>query len=140
MDIHGSWRLVSYDVQVQQTSEVFPAMGSNPQGYVCFSAHGRVWFMLTAGARQPGTTDAELADLLETVIAYTGRFRVEADEWITSVDVCWNPAWVGTEQRRQFEMEGDTLKVLTPWRIMPNWKEKGLTRSIIVFERELAQG
>jgi hypothetical protein len=27
------------------------------------------------------------------------------------------------------------LTVLTPWRIMPNWADKGMTRSIITFER-----
>lgn len=28
------------------------------------------------------------------------------------------------------------MQVLTPWRIMPNWADKGMTRSIITFERE----
>ena len=44
-------------------------------------------------------------------------------------------AWIGTEQARQFKIEGDKLQVLTPWRIMPNWADKGETRSIITFER-----
>ena len=63
---------------------------------------------------------------------------VEDDAWVTAVDVAWNPAWVGTEQRRRFVRDGDRLQVSTPWRVMPNWADRGETRSIISFEREPA--
>lgn len=66
---------------------------------------------------------------------YCARYRIEGDTWITAVDVAWNPALVGTEQRRQFRIEGDRLQVLTPWRVMPNWADKGETRSIVTFQR-----
>lgn len=131
----GTWCLVSYEVEVASTGERFPAMGDHPAGYTIFSPEGRVWFMLTGDGRQPGDSDREMAQLLETLIAYTGRYRIEGDDWVTAVDVAWNPAWVGTEQRRQFAIEGDRLQVLTPWRVMPNWADKGETRSIITFER-----
>lgn len=131
----GSWRLLSYDVEVKSTGETFPPMGDRPTGYVMFAPEGRVWFVLTGEGREAGETDQEKARLLETVIAYTGRWRIEGDTWITAVDVAWNPAWVGTEQRRQFKLEGERLQVLTPWRVMPNWADKGETRSIITFER-----
>lgn len=131
----GSWRLLSYDVEVKNTGETFPPMGDRPTGYVMFAPEGRVWFVLTGEGREAGETEQEKARLLETVIAYTGRWRIEGDTWITAVDVAWNPAWVGTEQRRQFKLEGERLQVLTPWRVMPNWADKGETRSIITFER-----
>ena len=51
------------------------------------------------------------------------------------MDVAWNPEWVGTEQTRYFQIKGDLLTVHTPWRMMPNWPEKGLTRSIVTFQR-----
>src|SRR5207249_6818262 len=41
--------------------------------------------------------------LLNTLVAYTGTYRLEGDEWITNVDVAWNPEWVGTEQKRFFK-------------------------------------
>ena len=49
-------------------------------------------------------------------------------------EVTWNPEWVGTEQARSFKIDGDQLQVLTPWRVMPNWVDKGMTRSIVTFE------
>jgi hypothetical protein len=73
----------------------------------------------------PAKTAQERADLLSTPVAYTGTYRIEGDRWITSVDVAWNPGRVGTEQTRFFKVDGDRLQVVTPWRIVPNWPEKG---------------
>ena len=133
--VHGAWRLVSYDVEVQATGETFPPMGKNPTGYVIFTPEARVWFVLTGDGRKPAKTAEDKAALLDSLIAYTSTYRVEGDKWITSVEVAWNPAWVGTEQSRSFKVDGDRLQVLTPWRAMPNWPDKGMTRSKITFER-----
>jgi hypothetical protein len=40
----------------------------------------------------------------------------------------------GTEAQRA-ALEGERLRVLTPWRVMPNWADKGETRSIVTFVR-----
>jgi hypothetical protein len=83
-------------------------------------------FILTGEGRKPAKTSEERADLLNSLVAkYTGTYRIEGDRWITNVDVAWNPEWVGTEQARNFKIDGERLQVLTPWRIMPNWPEKG---------------
>lgn len=129
----GTWKLVSYVVEVKATGEKMMVMGDNPSGYVMFNPEGRVFFVLTGDGRKPGKTDAEKAALLNTLVAYTGTYRVEDGKWITKVEVAWNPEWVGTEQVRPFVLDGNQLKVLTPWRTMPNWADKGETRSIITF-------
>ena len=136
VSLQGSWRLVSYEVEAQASGQIFTPMGLRPSGYTMFSPQGRVWFMLTAEGRQPGDTAEAQSNLLDTMVAYSGRYRLEGSDWITSVDVAWDPAWVGTEQRRGFEVVGDRLRVLTPWRVMPNWAEHGLTRSIVTFQRD----
>jgi lipocalin-like protein len=131
----GFWKLISYLVEVQATGQIEPVMGQHPSGYVNFSSEGRVMFILTGEGRKPAKTTEERADLLSTMVAYTGTYRIEGDRWITKVDVAWNPDWVGTEQARNFKIEGERLQVLTPWRVMPNWPEKGMQRSIVTFER-----
>lgn len=131
----GLWKLVSYEVEVQATGEKGPVMGQKPAGYANFSPEGRVFFILTGEARKPAKTDQERAELLSTLVAYTGTYSIEGDKWVTKVEVAWNPEWVGTEQARSFKIEGDRLQVLTPWRVMPNWADKGMTRSIVTFER-----
>jgi hypothetical protein len=133
--LRGLWRLVSYEVEVQATGAKAPAMGRHPTGYATFTPEGRVFFLLTGEGRKPAHDAQGRAALLDTLVMYSGTYRIEGDRWITNVDVAWNPEWVGTEQARTFRLEGDQLSVLTPWRVMPNWADKGTTRSIVTFER-----
>ena len=121
----GSWKLVSLDVEVQSTGAKAPLMGQHPTGYAAFLPDGRVFFILTGEARKPAKTDKERADLLSTLVAYTGTYTVEGDKWTTHVEVAWNPAWVGTEQVRSFKLDGKRLQVLTPWRVWPDWLIRG---------------
>ena len=131
----GIWKLISYEVEVQATGQKAPVMGQNPTGHAAFLPEGRVFFILTGEARKPAKTDQEHAGLLSTLVAYSGTYRIEGDKWITKVEVAWNPEWVGTEQTRFFKVAGERLQVSTPWRVMPNWADKGMTRSIVTFER-----
>jgi hypothetical protein len=62
-------------------------------------------------------------------------YRLEGDKWITKVDVAGNPELVGTEQTRFFKLDGDRLHVTSTWRINPNWADKGMTRSALVWEK-----
>ena len=133
--IVGTWKLLSYVAEVQATGEKLPVMGERPDGYVTFLPEGRVFFVLSGEGRTPAKTDGERAQLFTTLVAYTGTYSIGESTWTTSVDVAWNPEWVGTKQVRSFKLDGNRLDVLTPWRIMPNWPDKGLTRSIISFER-----
>ena len=131
----GTWKLVSYEVEVQATGQKAPVMGEKPTGYATFTQEGRVFFVLTGEARKSAKTDQERAELLNTLVAYSGTYSVEGEKWTTNVEVAWNPEWVGTKQVRDFKLDGQRLMVLTPWRVMPNWADKGLTRSIVTFER-----
>jgi hypothetical protein len=131
----GTWRLVSYGIEVQATGKKLPVMGEKPSGYVSFLPEKRVYFILTGEGRKPAATDQERAQLLDTLVAYTGTYTIEGDTWTTNIDVAWNPEWNGTKQTRSFKLTGNRLDVLTPWRMMPNWEKEGMTRSIITFER-----
>ena len=131
----GTWKLVSQEVEVQATGQKEPAMGEKPTGYAVFTPEGRVFFILTGEARKPAKTDQERADLLSTLVAYTGTYHVEGDKWTTKVEVAWIPEWVGTEQVRSLTVDGERLQVLSPWRVNPNWPDKGMTRSILTFDR-----
>jgi len=133
--VQGVWKLVSNEVEIQSTGQKEFPMGQKPTGYVTFTAEGRVFFVLTGEGRKPAKTDQESDALLGSLVAYTGTYRLEGDKWITKVEVAWNPEWVGTEQARSFKIDGDRLQVLTPWQIMPNWPDKGMTRSLLTFER-----
>lgn len=131
----GLWRLVSYEVEVQASGRMDPVMGAHPTGYAYFTPEGRVFFLLTGEGRKPAKDAAGKAALLDTMVSYTGKVTLEGDRWTARLDAAWNPEWVGTEQTRTFRIEGDRLRVLTPWRVMPNWAAQGPTRSIVTFEK-----
>jgi hypothetical protein len=134
--LQGVWKLISYDVEIQATGQKEPLMGEHPIGYAIFTSEGRAMFIVTAEGRKPATTVQERAGLLNTVVAYTGKYRLDGDKWIVKVEAASNPEWAETEQVRFFKVDGSRLQVMTPWRIMPNWPQKGMTRSILTWLRD----
>ena len=91
--------------------------------------------ILTGEGRKVPKTDQDRADLLKSMFAYTGMYRIEDDNFIFKADVSWNPAWIGTEKTRFVKMDGDRLQFATPWHVTTNWPEKGMLRIISTFER-----
>ena len=87
--VQGVWSLVSYVVEVQETGETFAPMGDHPTGYVIFTAEGRLSFTLSAQGRQPGSTAEERSDLLNSMIAYTGSYRLPGGRRGTPGGVAW---------------------------------------------------
>jgi len=65
--------------------------------------------LTTAENRRGGMGNDERAALHKSMVAYSGRYRVEGSDFITVVDVSWNEEWNGTEQRRHCRIEGDRL-------------------------------
>ena len=91
--------------------------------------------IIEAEGRKAPSTDADRAALLSSVIAYSGKYRVEGNRWITTVDTAWNPAWVGTDQVRSYELVGDRLTVTAMWQPAVNISGAPVARGILQFER-----
>lgn len=130
--IVGIWRLVSFEREYQATGEREFVLGKTPTGYIIFMPEGRMVVVLTGEGRNAPKTDQDRAGLFNSLVAYTGMYRVDGDKWITKVDVSANPAWVGTEQTRFFRVDGDRLQELTQWAARP---EKGMARGVLTYER-----
>ncbi len=103
----GLWKLVSYEVEVRADGSKAPVMGEHPTGYAYFTPENRVFFVLTGEGRKPAETDAQRAALMGTLVSYSGTFRTEGDSWTATLDVAWDPKWVGTEQTRMFTLDGE---------------------------------
>jgi hypothetical protein len=125
----GLWRLVSFLLEYQATGEREYPMGHSPAGYILFQPEGRMWVVLTAEGRTAPTTDQDRAGLFNTLVAYTGPYRVDGNTWITTVEVSMNPAWVGTEQPRAFQISGDRLQEMTAWAARP---DNRMARAVIM--------
>lgn len=133
--IIGTWTLVSVVYEDVATKERTPVLGEHPRGRQIATADGR-WLALVTGEGRPvPTTDAERARALQTMIAYTGRYRVEDGKVITKVEAAWNEAWVGGEQIRFIRFEGERLFIESPPMPHPNVDNKTV-RVIVIWERE----
>ena len=97
----------------------------------------RMLKLMTGDGRVTPTTDAERADALRSMIAYSGRYRVEDGKVITRVEAAWNESWVGGDQIRQIRFEhGDRLLNLeSPPIPHPNLAGE-IVRVIVTWERE----
>lgn len=130
--IVGNWRLVSFEREFQATGEREYPMGKAPTGYILFLPEGRMAVVITGEGRKAPATDQDRAGLFNSLVAYTGAYRVDGDKWITTVDVSANPAWVGTEQTRSFRVTGDRLQEFTAWAPRPDSR---VARAVITYER-----
>ena len=134
-DIVGVWRLVSVVYEDAQTRERTPVLGEHPKGRQIATAEGHWLALVTADGRKIPQTDEERAQALRSMIAYTGRYRVEDGKVITKVEAAWNEAWVGGEQVRFIRFDGDRLLIESPPMPHPNLAGK-VVRVIVIWERE----
>ena len=111
-ELVGVWKLVSWQV-IADNAPPQDVFGLHPKGYLILTREGRAIALTTAEGRKRGTTDAERAALHRSMLAYTGKYRIEGQDFITHVDASWNEEWNGTEQRRHFRIEGDKLFIET---------------------------
>lgn len=83
-----------------------------PTGYAIITPR-RFMAVITAGGRHFGTTQAAKAALFDSLIAYTGTYRIEGEHFITEVDVSWLEYFNGTDQGRTFRIDGNRLILTT---------------------------
>ena len=133
--IVGTWTLVSVVYEDQETKARTPVLGEHPKGRQIATADGRWLALVTAEGRTVPKTDEERAQALRSMIAYTGRYRVEDGKVITKVEAAWNEAWVDGEQTRFIRFEGDRLFIESPPMPHPNQNNR-VVRVIVIWDRE----
>jgi Lipocalin-like domain len=136
--IVGTWALVSVVYEDIATGERTPIYGEHPRGIQIATPEGRWLALMTAEGRAIPQTDTDRAQALKSMIAYTGRYRVENGQVITKVEAAWNEAWVGGEQVRNIRFAGDRLYIESPPMPHPNINDKTV-RVIVVWQREKNQ-
>ena len=132
----GIWKIVSFDVEDQESGERKPFYGNAaPNGFMILADEGRMMVLVTSGKREPGQTDEKQAVLFRTMLSYTGVYRFEGDKFITTVEVSWNESWNGTDQVRFYKLDGDRLDIVTAWMPNPIDPERRVARAILSWER-----
>src|SRR5262249_9995496 len=92
--------------------------GDHPEGYISYSADGRMYVIITSDNRPKPSDAAILSDeervkLHQTMSAYAGTYTLENGKVIHHLDISWNQAWTGTDQVRFYKLEGNILTITT---------------------------
>ena len=132
----GTWKLVSWLTEFDGGETVEP-YGPNAKGRLVLTPDRRWIVILTGANRKPAKGVEEKAALLDSVLAYSGVYTVEADKITTHVEMSSNEIYTGAnqDQTRFFRIEGDKLTLRTPEivsAVRPGQKAVGT----ITFERE----
>jgi hypothetical protein len=134
----GIWKLVSCIYEDVQTKERTLPYGEHPKGYAILTPEGRLMALITAEGRKAPSTAEDRDAAFRSAVAYSGRYRVDGNQFVTTVDIAWNEAWVGTDQLRFFRLKGNRLHIESP--PTPNLNRNGqMVRGMLIWERERKQ-
>jgi len=102
----GTYKLASHDVTVDGLP-MYP-LGKAPHGYLSLTPNLYIAFYV-GDNREFGTSAAEKAALLDSMTAWSGKYRIEGNKIIISVDASWTGVWTGKDQVRTFTLSGNRL-------------------------------
>jgi hypothetical protein len=112
--IVGTWHLVSWSEEETETKAVRKMFGDKPDGLLTFTSDHRMMQIVTDPTRklpaQPKITDAEALQLFQTMNAVAGTHKTEGNKLTFRREIDARGAFVGAEQVRFFEVNGDRLQ------------------------------
>ncbi len=117
-ELCATWKLVSWTRRLFDTGETVEAFGKVPRGLLHYGRDGHVfWIMTKADRAAPRDltklSDAERAELYDTMVAYAGTFTFDGNAATHRVEISWNEVWTGTAQVRNLRLEGKRLIMTT---------------------------
>jgi lipocalin-like protein len=117
----GTWKLVSALSTDSSGQHLEPPYGSNPLGFLTYTEDGRVTALISYGGRKPLSIGAkppalleEQAEAFKSFFAYGGRYRLNADQVIHSIEIASIQNYVNRELVRSVKFQGDQIRLITP--------------------------
>ena len=124
----GTYKLVSITVEIDGTPR--EGMGKAPHGYFVLTPTRAVQ-IYTADDRKFGTSVDEKAALYDTLVAWSGVYRVEGDKIIFTVDASWVENLNGKTNVQNWQLSGNRLTQTIgpgPW---PKDPSKTMTNRVV---------
>ena len=111
----GTWKVVSLITKFNGGDAVEP-FGPNPKGTLVLTPEGQWIIILTRANREPAKNLEEKAALLDSMLAYSGKYTIEGNRMMIRVDTTWNEIYSAANQNqtRFFNIEGDKLTIRSP--------------------------
>lgn len=133
----GSYRLQVFR-DIAEDGEVREPLGPDPVGFILYSPERWMSCVLMAAGRPNFSagdilagTDEERVAAFATASGYSGRWEIEDGNVVHYLAAATFPNWVGTVQRRPYEIDGDELRLYPP-KLLMNGK---LRRSEVFWQR-----
>jgi hypothetical protein len=135
--LSGEWSLVSCRGQSDTGKEFFP-YGSQPVGYLCYTASNKVIVILSNSNRSKfnsedlsQTTIQEKATAFDEFDSYYGNYEINEEQKIVSHHILAGrvPNWINQNHPRYYNIEDDKLTLKTQyfqmngenWQVVVEW-------------------
>lgn len=138
LQFNGLWKLESWVHEDVETHERRPVFGKNPKGYLALTTSGRVLAILTGEDRKLPNSDSDKVEAFGSMVAYSGKYRLDGSKMTTRVDIAWDESQVGTDQIRFCEIDGDRLNIETAPFVSPRFGGR-MVRSFLSWKREASE-
>jgi hypothetical protein len=115
--IVGAWKWTSHVYKEVATGKTTNVYGDKPSGLMVYTKGGSLVYAVFGDNRKaPASapaTDADRAGLFNTMAAATGTYKVEGNMLAITYNGSWNQSWTGTTQKRQIEIVGNKLTLMS---------------------------
>jgi hypothetical protein len=135
----GTWKLVSCEFRHEDGKVSYP-LGADAVGWIAYEPDGRMWVQMMQLDRPRFSSDdfgggdpEHKRAAYDGYIAYLGRYTVDESERAIShhIEACLFPNWIGTTQKRFFEITGNRLSLWSA----PFTAQDGVVSAHILWER-----
>ena len=133
-DVVGTWSLLSCYMEDVESKERKEIRGERPNGRLTLTATGDWIVVQTAQGRKVPQSDEDRIAAFRSMLAYSGKYRVEEEKIIINIDIAWDEAWTATEQVRFFKRDGDRLHIEVAPQRYPNLGDK-VMRAVLIWQR-----
>lgn len=113
----GTWKLVSITGMSAKGIEIHD-YGLHPQGYLHYTPDGHVIVIIVKSDRlkpvNKKISSAESAYLINSMTSYAGTYSIHGNQVVHHIEVSWNQAWTGTNQKRFYQLKDNYLVLTIP--------------------------
>ena len=117
----GTWKLVSATSAFASGTPNEPPYGHDPVGFLTYTEDGRVSALISYGGRKPLSVGAkppalleEQAEAFKTFLAYAGRYTLNGDKVIHSIEISSVQNYVNKDLVRTVKFQNDQIALVTP--------------------------
>jgi hypothetical protein len=117
----GTWKLISASSKTSAGDRIGAPYGPKPVGFLTYTEDGRVSALISYDGRKPlavgspalATTEQQ-AEAFKTFLAYAGRYTLDDDKVIHSIEISSIQNYVGKDLVRSIRFQGDQITLVTP--------------------------